>query len=387
MKAAARAFVAELSATAIAPLEAATDRILREVGVRFEEDEETLELWRAHGFRIDGDRVYLDGAELRALIRAHAPSAFTLLARDPAWDRTVGAAHPPVFAPVYGPPNVILANGERVMGSRQLYRDLVAMADRHPGIANTGHMVCVMNDVLESERPLEMARAHLEGSAKSFMGTIASPEAAEAVIALTRATLKRAPLADPSCHLLHLINSTPPLTFKPNPLRCLRQIARAGEGCMVTSYIMAGATGPVTVAGLLAQGYAECLAGLALAQLWRPGTPVVMGLFAAQFSMRSMQPWFGDPLSHTVQMHAVALARHLGIPVRGDGGVTSSCLDDAQAGFEGGRATAIALHAGCDFVLHAAGWLESGRTTSMAKYDRESAALEPWVSALDRAAI
>ena len=129
------------------------------------------------------------------------------------------------------------------------------------------------------------------------------------------------------------------------------------------------------MAGALAQGYAECLAGLALTQLWRPRTPVIMGIYATQFSMSSMQPWFGDPLSQTVQFHAVALARHLGVPVRGDGGVTSSCLDDAQAGYEGGRATAAALTAGSDFILHSAGWLESGRCVSMTKFDREAIAL------------
>jgi trimethylamine--corrinoid protein Co-methyltransferase len=139
--------------------------------------------------------------------------------------------------------------------------------------------------------------------------------------------------------------------------------------------MMMGATSPVTVAGALIQGYAEVLAALALVQLWSPGAPVVMGLFAIPFSMSSMVPCFGDPASQVVQMYAVQLARRLCVPVRGDGGVTSSKVDDAQSGYEGARATIASVLSGADFILHSAGWLEQGRCVSMGKFRREAAAL------------
>ena len=366
----------------IQQIKQSADIILRDVGIQFEGDPETLEALRGIGATVDGEMVRLDGGALRSIIRESAPTRFKLRARDPALDCNVGPGCQPVCAPVYGPPNVLLADGKRTMGSRQIYRELVSMADACGGLANTGHMLCVMNDILEQERPAEMALAHLECSRKSFMGSVASPEAALEVISMLRTTMANGPAVpggcqeEPSCSLLHLINSTPPLTYKDNPLKCLRTVAQAGEGCVVTSYMMLGATGPVTPAGALAQGYAECLAGLALTQIWRPGTPVVMGLFGTPFSMSSMQPFFGDPLTQLIQIHAVALARDLGIPVRGDGGITSAPVDDAQAGFEGGRATGIALTAGCDFVLHAAGWLESGRCVSIGKFTREAKAIE-----------
>ena len=357
-------------------IEAAADTILAQVGIRFDDDPQTLELWHAQGARVVDTTVYLDGAQLREIIRATSPAQFTLIARDKTQDCIVGCDHPPVFAPVYGPPDVLLRNGQRTPGSKQLYRELVAMADACEAMRNTGHMLCVLNDVPEPDRPAEMAQAHLEISTKPFMGAMMSPKAALDVIDLTRtATHREIQTDNAACHLLHLVNSTPPLTYGANPLKCLRAVAEKGEGCLVTSFMMLGATGPASVAGALAQGYAECMAGLALAQLWRSGTPVIMGLYATQFSMRSMLPWFGDPLSQTVQLHAAKLARHLGVPVRGDGGLTSSCVDDAQAGSEGSRATSAAVAAGCDFILHAAGWLESGRCVSITKFEREAAAL------------
>lgn len=83
----------------------------------------------------------------------------------------------------------------------------------------------------------------------------------------------------------------------------------------MSSYMMMGATSPVTVAGALAQGLAETMLALALTQIWRPGVPVVGGIFATQFSMRYMGPMFGLPEAQLVQMASVQLMRRLGDPV------------------------------------------------------------------------
>ncbi len=359
-------------------IEAGADRILAEVGVNFEGDRETLERWRQFGAELDGERVRLDGAALRATIRASAPSTIRLRARNGARDRVIGTGCPAVFAPAYGPPNVRRMDGTRLPGSAALYRELVALTHSCRSITNTGHMICVMNDLPEAERSMEMALAHLEMSDKPFMGTIASPVEAGRVIAAAELVIGRPPEVG-ACDLLHLINSTPPLTYKENPLKCLREVAMRRQGVVITSYMMLGATAPVTTGGALIQGYAEVLAGLALARLWSPGAPVVMGLFGAPFSMSRMQPFFGDPLTQLIQLYAVGLARRLGVPVRGDGGVTSANCDDAQAGYEGARATWFADASGSDFILHAGGWLESGRCVSMGKLAREAAAINDHV--------
>jgi len=348
-------------------IEANADRILAEVGIRFD-DAETLDLWRQFGGEVSDITVRLDGARLREVIRASAPARFVLRARNPARDTVIGGGSL-VAAPIYGAPNLLLAGGERASGSLAAYRTLVAMAHAAPALTNTGQMICVMNDVAEHQRPLAMALAHLSLSDKPFMGSVASPKAARDVI--DAVALVHGGALD-GCDLLHLINATPPLGFQANPLQCLRAIASSGQGCLVTSYMMMGATAPVTPMGALAQGYAEVLAGMALTQLWAPGTPVVMGLFGMPFSMRSMLPVYGDPVSRVMQHGAVQLARRLGVPVRGDAGLTSAKLDDAQAGYESAAATHAAVTAGADFLLHSAGWLESGRTVGMEKFRRDA---------------
>ena len=49
----------------------------------------------------------------------------------------------------------------------------------------------------------------------------------------------------------------------------------------------AGAMAPVTLAGALAQQHAEALAGIALAQIVRPGAPVMYGGFTSNVDMKS----------------------------------------------------------------------------------------------------
>ncbi len=356
---------------ALDEIEGGADRILRTVGLDFKDDPTSLEMLETLGARIDGSRARLDGERLREVIRANAPASFTWhgQGRDAALHCGGGDA---IFAPVYGPPKVTRPDGSSRLGCLEDYREIVALCSQTPALQSTGFLVCNVHDVEKGDRHLEMAKAHLELSDKPFMGTIFGEKALAEVIDLAGG-------GEPEpghCTLLHLINSTPPLVFQKNPLRCLRAASSLGEGCIVTSYMMMGATAPVTLMGAMTQGYAEVLAGLALTQLYRPGAPVVMGLYAVPFSMSTMQPVFGDPVSNLSQIAGIQLARRLGVPCRGDGGVTSSKVDDAQAGYESLAATQAAYFGGADFILHAAGWLENGRCTHLGKMQRDIEGLE-----------
>jgi trimethylamine--corrinoid protein Co-methyltransferase len=99
---------------------------------------------------------------------------------------------------------------------------------------------------LEADRPMEMALATSLCPTNRSWALFASPEAAEQVIDAVLMAVGREPKTG-ECELLHLINATPPLTYKENPLKCLRAIAQRRQACMVTSYMMMGATSPVTV--------------------------------------------------------------------------------------------------------------------------------------------
>ena len=194
-----------------------------------------------------------------------------------------------IFAPVYGPPEIHHAEGNLTPAKKAHnykntrstladYRKLVTLCDESKSLQTTGFMLCFLNDIQEKQRPIEMAKAHMELSDKPFMGTVVSEEGLNSVIEMVgRETNKN------ECNLLHMINPSPPLRYQQNSLKCLRAASLAGEGVMVTSYSMMGATSPVTIAGVIAQGYAEILIGLALSQLYKPGSPVVASIFGIPF--------------------------------------------------------------------------------------------------------
>ena len=136
---------------------------------------------------------------------------------------------------------------------------------------------------------------------------------------------------------------------------------------MISPFILAGAMSPVTVAGLSAQALAEALSGMAYLQLVRPGAPVVFGTFASTMSMASGAPTFGTPEAGQAIYVMAALARRVGVPFRSGGQFTSSKAPDAQAAYESAHTLLPTLHAGVNFVLHAAGWLEGGLALSYEK--------------------
>jgi len=129
-----------------------------------------------------------------------------------------------------------------------------------------------------------------------------------------------------------------------------------------------GAMSPVTVAAALAQQIAEALAGIALVQLIRPGCPVVFGSFLSNTDMQSGSPSFGTPESAVGLLCTGQMARHFGLPWRSGGGLTASQTVDAQAAYEAMMTMLPTMLAGANYVMHAAGWLESGLVSCYEKF-------------------
>jgi len=83
--------------------------------------------------------------------------------------------------------------------------------------------------------------------------------------------------------------------------------------------------------------------------------------------MKSGSPAFGTPEYVKAALGAGQLARHIGLPWRSSN-ATASNVPDAQAAYESQMSLWGALMGGCNFILHAAGWMESGLATSYEKF-------------------
>ncbi len=125
-----------------------------------------------------------------------------------------------------------------------------------------------------------------------------------------------------------------------------------------------GGGGPITLAGALALGNAECLVGLLLTQLIRPGTPFLYGMNTAAMDMKSAIVSYGAPEWPTGMAAYCDLARHYELPTWGAAGATDSKVVDAQAGIEASVSIMTAFLTRCNLV-HDVGYIEYGTTSSM----------------------
>jgi trimethylamine--corrinoid protein Co-methyltransferase len=124
----------------------------------------------------------------------------------------------------------------------------------------------------------------------------------------------------------------------------------------------------VTIPAALVQQLAEALTGIALAQLIRPGCPVIFGSFLSNIDMQSGSPTFGTPESGIGLLCTGQLARHFGLPFRTGGGLNASQTCDAQAAYESLMTLLPTFLTGTNFVMHAAGWLEGGLVSCYEKF-------------------
>ena len=167
---------------------------------------------------------------------------------------------------------------------------------------------------------------------------------------------------------ISLINCNSPLRWDDRMLDAQFEYNLANQPVILTPFLLMGAMSPVSVPAALAQQMAESFAGIALAQLIRPGCPVVFGSFLSNIDMQSGSPCFGTPESAIGLLCTGQIARRYGLPFRTGGALTSSQLPDAQAGYEALMTMLPTFLAGTNFVMHSAGWLEGGLVSGYEKF-------------------
>ena len=349
----------------LALIEANAETILQEIGIDFKGDPEVLSMWKLAGADITGERLRFAKGLVRSILKT-APETYTQYARNPARNVVFGGPNT-IFAPVYGPPFVHDLDQGRRYGTIADFENFVRLAYVAPNIHHSGGTVCEPVDIPVNKRHLDMVYAHMRLSDKPFMGSVTAGERAADTVAMCEILFGKDFVAEKAV-ATSLINVNSPLTYDEVMLAALKTYAKAGQAVIVTPFIMSGAMAPVSAAGTLAQALAEAMAGMALAQLCRPGAPVVFGLFSSALSMQSGAPTFGTPEPTLVLSAAAQLARRLKLPFRSGGSLCASKLPDAQAAYESANSLMPAVLCGVNFVLHGAGWLEGGLSSSYEKF-------------------
>ncbi|MDG2480264.1 MAG: trimethylamine methyltransferase family protein, partial [Alphaproteobacteria bacterium] len=301
----------------------------------------------------------------REIIQKSAPRTFRQVARNPERDVEIGG-DAMVFSPLYGAPFVRDLSGERRYATIEDFNTFIKLAHQAPVMHHTGGTICEPTDIPVSKRHLDMVYGHIRHSDKPFMGAVTSGWQAQDTMEMTRMVFGPERL-DAECCVLGMINPTSPLLYDKEALESLHVYAAHNQGSVVTPFVIAGASGPVTPASMLAQLFAEGLAGMALAQLIRPGAPVIFGINSMGLNMKTGAPVRFDE-SWKCVLGCGQLARRLGVPFRCGGSSTNSKIPDAQAGYESALYLNYTVMSGVNFLIHAAGSLELGLCLSHEKF-------------------
>jgi len=354
-----------LNEEALEIIEYNADTVLEEIGVNFPDNPEALELWRAAGADVSGERVRIPRGLARELCKT-APSEFTQHARNPERNVVIGGRNL-VLAPVYGPPFVRDAVDGRRYATMADFNKFVKLGYMSKWLHHSGGTVCEPTDVPVNKRHLDMLYAHMTLSDKPFMGSVTEPSRAQDSVDMC-GVLFGEEFVQQNTVMTSLININSPMTFDDVMMGALKVFAENNQASIISPFIVGGAMAPVSVAGTLTQVLAEVMAGIAYSQLIRKGAPVIFGAFVTSIDMNSGAPTFGTPEASHITYGAGQLARRMKLPFRSAGSFCGSKLPDAQAAYETANSLNMGLLSGVNFMLHSCGWLEGGLVSSFEKF-------------------
>ncbi len=156
-----------------------------------------------------------------------------------------------------------------------------------------------------------------------------------------------------------IVHVVPPLRFAGEGVEMMRVAIGHGMPLQICSAGQAGATSPASLAGALAQGLAESLAGMMVVDAIRPGHACIYAFMPFISDLRTGAMSGGGGEAAVANAAAAQLLLHLGLPSTVSAGMTDAKVADAQAGYEKGYTVSLAAQAGADMINLSVGMLGS----------------------------
>lgn len=340
-------------------------RVLEEVGLWMPHGE-TLAFFHEAGAEVSFDeQIVRLPAELTSDCIQKFPSGFTWHARrtENSVDLDGQRTH---FSFPDSAINIIDLEGHRRPGTVKDGEDICRLCDALPNmaVASTGVTPPEMpGGVLEAWHTMTM----FTQCSKPAFGVCRSEETSHMILRMAEVVAQACDFPEGRLPLTIITNPVSPLRNTPDQLAGMLVYLKLGLPISISPEVQAGATGPATLAGALAQQTAEFLGHACLAQIIHPGTPVVYGTVSSIFDMRKMLLPYGAPEADLLGVGTVQMARYYGIPARTTGGSSDANALGMQAGVDSLMSTLLSILAGSSFVLHGAGELENTLAVSYEK--------------------
>ena len=340
-------------------------KIMANVGVRIH-NQKAIEIYKENGIRVDGNIAYFTEEQVMHWVKM-APESFTIYARNPKYDTFVGGdqVNP---APTYGCAFIDDWEGNRRRGTMEDYMKCLRLFEAEDSYTVNGGITIQPGEIAQETAALEMFYATVTHSEKAIILPTGYKDEMELIMQAACELFggKDALLEKP--RMIALINTVSPLSLDERMLDCLMILAEYGQPAILCPAAMLGATSSVTMAGTLASGAAESLAGIVLAQMVRPGTPVLFGVQSTAADMKGGITFAcAAPEGTLMQGFAANMAKFYGLPSRGGGCQTDAPVINCQAGYESMLTFSSAYRHGINFVMEAGGVMDSVNATSFEK--------------------
>jgi len=324
-------------------------KILEEVGVMIQ-NETALNLVADHGAEVDVKKQIARIPQYLvndALVKA--PSTISMFSRDGKNDLVLetNRVH---FDP--GSSTYYLLDSETLEIRRPVSKELADFVRLTDALE---HIRAQSTALVVSDVPTEVGDSYrlyivLKNSPKTIVtgsfgtGGLSDMKDMLAVVVGGEEELARKPLA--------IFDACPsaPLKWGDFIIQDVMDCAKYGIPAEILPMPQLGATGPVTLAGSLAQLNAEFLSGLVVSQLTNPGAPIIYGGSPTTFDMRHCTARLGAIETVMLGCAYAQMGKFYGLPTHMYLGLTDTKLVDAQAGLESATGIMLGALAGINVI-------------------------------------
>jgi trimethylamine--corrinoid protein Co-methyltransferase len=350
-----------LTDSMIREIHAATLHVLEETGVKVESEQALALLKKAGALTQANGIVRIPSPIVEEAIRT-APKSVTIHHRDRKGKMVLDCNRVYFGTGSDCPFTYDLKTGERRRTTRQDTADFAVLADYLKNI----HFVMSMGncqDVPPEACYRQEFEAMVTHTTKPICFTVQSIEdlkkilKAAAVIAGGVEELRLYPF----CVLYN--EPISPLTNPRESVEKLLHCAETGIPIIYSPGMSAGGTGPVTLAGSVAQANAEILSGLVIHQLKAKGSPFIYGATITILDMSTGNFTHGTPEHFLMSVARAELAHSYGLPIFGVGGRTDSNSLDLQTGIEYALSAFLEVLSGAG-MIHDVGYISTGLVSS-----------------------
>ena len=355
-----KAFV--LSDTQVEKIHGATLDLLEHTGIKMQHVK-AVEILDGAGVRVEKDRVYLSAAIIDEAL-ANSPSR-VVLGRRNYEDAVILEGDRTWFGPCLDCINYLdpITNERRAFTAEDCrinasiadgltnftwVMTLGLADDVSPSIADR---VIARQALIYSEKPLAFCCQGLDSTRDIYEMSL--------VISGNEKHFKRAP------NIATILSPTSPLSLSEVTIDRLLFCVEKEIPVIVCPAPSAGSTSPATFAGTIVQANAESLSCLVIAQILRPGFPIIYGARPSIMDMATTIFSYGAPELSLMSAAFCQMVKYYHLPSFGTGGCSDAKYVDVQAAVEATFSLLSSSLTGVN-MIHDCGILDHGSVASPA---------------------